>query len=62
MRDTVEQAGGIYVAADATQGTSVINYEQLLQWNPDIIIIDMPPICPTPAPVRPPILPVPVLL
>jgi iron complex transport system substrate-binding protein len=49
MRDTVEQAGGIYVAADATQGTSVINYEQLLQWNPDIIIIDHAPDLPDPS-------------
>ena len=49
MRDTVEKAGGIYVAKDATQGTAVINYEQMMQWNPDIIIIDHAPDLPDPS-------------
>lgn len=49
MRDTVEKAGGIYVAKDAPQGTNVISYEQLLQWNPDIIIIDHAPDLPDPS-------------
>ena len=49
MRDTVEKAGGIYVAKDAPQGTNTISYEQLLQWNPDIIIIDHAPDLPDPS-------------
>jgi len=49
MRDTVEKAGGIYVAKDATQGTAVIDYEQMMQWNPDIIIIDHAPDLPDPS-------------
>jgi len=49
MRDTVEKAGGIYVAKDAAQGTAVINYEQMMQWNPDIIIIDHAPDLPDPS-------------
>ena len=49
MRDTVEKAGGIYVAKDATQGTTVINYEQMMTWNPDIIIIDHAPDLPDPS-------------
>lgn len=49
MRDTVEKAGGIYVAKDAAQGSSVINYEQMMQWNPDIIIIDHAPDLPDPS-------------
>jgi iron complex transport system substrate-binding protein len=49
MRDTVENAGGIYVAKDAAQGTAVINYEQMMQWNPDIIIIDHAPDLPDPS-------------
>jgi iron complex transport system substrate-binding protein len=41
IRNTVEKAGGIFVASDVLQGTNaMINYEQILQWNPDIIIID----------------------
>jgi iron complex transport system substrate-binding protein len=49
MQDTVEKAGGIYVAKDAAQGTANINYEQIMQWNPDIIIIDHAPDLPDPS-------------
>ncbi len=49
MRDTVEKAGGIYVAKDAPQGTQVVSYEQVNQWNPDIIIIDHAPDLPDPS-------------
>ena len=44
-----EKAGGIYVAKDAPQGTNEVNYEQLLAWNPDIIIIDHAPDLPDPS-------------
>lgn len=36
--DSVEKAGGIYVAKDLN-ATTEINLEQLLTWNPDIIIV-----------------------
>jgi len=49
VRDTVEKAGGIYVAKDAAQGTSVINYEQMMAWNPDIIVVDHAPDLPDPS-------------
>ncbi len=48
MADTVEKAGGIYVAKDLN-ATSTINEEQLLTWNPDIIIIDHAPDLPDPS-------------
>ena len=49
VRDTVEKAGGVYVSKDAPSGTNVISYEQLLAWNPDIIIIDHAPDLPDPS-------------
>jgi iron complex transport system substrate-binding protein len=49
MRDTVEKAGGIYVAKDLQQGTVEINVEQLIKLNPDIIIIDHAPDLPDPS-------------
>ena len=48
MADTVKKAGGIYVANDLN-GTQTINAEQLLTWNPDIIIIDHAPDLPDPS-------------
>jgi iron complex transport system substrate-binding protein len=49
VRDTVEKAGGIYIASTAQQGTNMINYEQMLAWNPDIIIVDHAPDLPDPS-------------
>lgn len=49
VRDTVEKAGGIYLSKDTPQGTNIISYEQLLAWNPDIIIIDHAPDLPDPS-------------
>ena len=49
MRDTVEKAGGIYVAKDIVNATATINPEQLVTWNPDIIIIDHAPDLPDPS-------------
>ncbi len=41
IKNTVEKAGGVFAAKDVLQGSnSMIDYEQILQWNPDIIIID----------------------
>jgi iron complex transport system substrate-binding protein len=47
-RNIVEKAGGIFVSKD-TVGTVTINYEQILQWNPDIIIVDHAPDLPDPS-------------
>ncbi len=49
MSDTVTKAGGIDVAQNSTAGTVVVSYEQLLAWNPDIIIIDHAPDLPDPS-------------
>lgn len=49
MRDTVEKAGGIYVARELPQGSMEINVEQLIEMNPDIIIIDHAPDLPDPS-------------
>lgn len=48
MADTVEKAGGIYVAKELN-ATSTINPEQLITWNPDIIIVDHAPDLPDPS-------------
>ncbi len=49
MSDTVTKAGGIDVAQNSAAGTVVVSYEQLLAWNPDIIIIDHAPDLPDPS-------------
>ncbi len=49
MSDTVAKAGGIDVAQGTPAGTVTVNYEQLLAWNPDIIIIDHAPDLPDPS-------------
>nr|WP_319538711.1 ABC transporter substrate-binding protein [uncultured Methanospirillum sp.] len=49
MGDTVTKAGGDYVAKDIVNATATINPEQLVAWNPDIIIIDHAPDLPDPS-------------
>ncbi|HWQ66469.1 MAG TPA: ABC transporter substrate-binding protein [Methanospirillum sp.] len=49
MGDTVAKAGGEYVAKDLLNATANINPEQLVAWNPDIIIIDHAPDLPDPS-------------
>lgn len=49
MSDTVSKAGGIDVAQNLTAGTDVVSYEQMLAWNPDIIVIDHAPDLPDPS-------------
>lgn len=49
MGDTVTKAGGDYVAKDIVNATATINPEQLVVWNPDIIIIDHAPDLPDPS-------------
>jgi iron complex transport system substrate-binding protein len=49
MADTVEKAGGILVSKDLPPGTSsVVNLEQLMAWDPEIIVIDHSPDIPDP--------------
>ena len=36
----IEQAGGINVAAELTGGWQEVSAEQVVSWNPDVIILD----------------------